>query len=43
MENKGCLSAEFRGRTKPFAAGAIRLYIKPAEAREEVKIPAKSR
>jgi four helix bundle protein len=36
--NQGRLSEEFRGRTKGFAAGVIRLYIKLPKAREEVKV-----
>ena len=35
---KGRLSEEFRGRTKIFAAGVIRLYVKLPKAREEVKV-----
>jgi hypothetical protein len=36
--NQGRLSEEFRGRTKGFAAGVIRLYVKLPKAREEVRI-----
>ena len=36
--NKGRLSEEFRGRTKAFAAGVIRLYVKLPKAREEVRV-----
>src|ERR1035437_8787877 len=36
--NKGRLSEEFRNRTKAFAAGAIRLYVKLPKAREEVRV-----
>jgi four helix bundle protein len=35
---RGRLSEEFRGRTKAFAAGAIRLYVKLPKAREEVRV-----
>jgi four helix bundle protein len=38
MEMKGRLSEEFRGRTKIFSAGVIRLYVKLPKAREEVKV-----
>ena len=34
----GRLSEEFRGRTKNYAAGVIRLYVKLPKAREEVKV-----
>jgi four helix bundle protein len=34
----GRLSEEFRGRTKAFAAGVIRLYVKLPKACEEVRI-----
>ena len=36
-EMKGRLSEEFRGRTKGYAAGVIRLYVKLPKAREEVR------
>src|ERR1035437_7875120 len=36
--NKGRLSEEFRNRTKAFAAGAIRLYVKLPKDREEVRV-----
>ena len=36
--NQGRLSEEFRGRTKGFAAGVIRLYVKLPKAREEVRV-----
>ena len=36
--NQGRLSEEFRNRTKAFAAGVIRLYVKLPKAREEVKV-----
>lgn len=35
---KGRLSEEFRGRTKAYAAGVIRLYVKLPKAREEVRV-----
>jgi four helix bundle protein len=35
------LSAEFRDRTKRFAAGVIRLYVKLPKEREEVRVCAK--
>jgi four helix bundle protein len=35
---KGRLSEEFRGRTKNYAAGIIRLYVELPKAREEVRI-----
>ena len=38
MGNKGRLSEEFRERTKQFAAGVIRLYVKLPKAREEVRV-----
>lgn len=34
----GRLSAEFRNRTKAFAAGVIHLYVKLPKAREEVRV-----
>ena len=34
---KGRLSEEFRNRTKAYAAGVIRLYVKLPKAREEVR------
>jgi four helix bundle protein len=34
----GRLSEEFRGRTKSFAAGVIRLYVKLPKTREEVRV-----
>jgi four helix bundle protein len=36
--NRGRLSEEFRSRTKAFAAGIIRLYVKLPKAREEVRV-----
>jgi len=36
--NKGRLSEEFRSRTKAFAAGVIRLFVKLPKAREEVRV-----
>src|SRR5208283_5302477 len=36
--NKGRLSEEFRNRTKTFAAGIIRLFVKLPKQREEVKV-----
>ena len=36
--NKSRLTEEFRGRTKRFAAGVIRLYIKLPKTREEVRV-----
>jgi four helix bundle protein len=36
--NQGRLSEEFRGRTKAFAAGVIRLFVKLPKQREEVRI-----
>jgi four helix bundle protein len=36
--NVGRLSEEFRNRTKAFAAGVIRLFVKLPKAREEVRI-----
>jgi four helix bundle protein len=36
--NHGRLSEEFRNRTKAFAAGAIRLFVKLPKAREEVRV-----
>jgi four helix bundle protein len=36
--NKGRLSEEFRSRTKAFAAGVIRLYVKLPKQREEVSV-----
>ena len=38
MEMKGRLSEEFRGRTKIFAAGVIRLFVKLPKQREEVRV-----
>jgi four helix bundle protein len=38
MINQGRLSTEFRNRTKAFAAGVIRLFVKLPKAREEVRI-----
>jgi len=35
---KGRLSNEFRDRTKAFAAGVIRLYVKLPKARDEVRV-----
>ena len=34
---KGRLTEEFRGRTKGYAAGVIRLFVKLPKAREEVR------
>ena len=36
--HQGRLTREFRDRTKAFAAGVIRLYVKLPKAREEVKV-----
>ena len=36
--NKGRLAEEFRGRTKSYAAGVIRLYVKLPKTREEVRV-----
>jgi hypothetical protein len=36
--NQGRLTEEFRDRTKSFAAGVVRLYVKLPKAREEVRI-----
>jgi four helix bundle protein len=36
--NQGRLSDEFRGRTKGFAAGVIRLYVRLPKTREEVRV-----
>jgi four helix bundle protein len=36
--NQGRLSEEFRNRTKAFAAGAIRLFVKLPKQREEVRV-----
>jgi four helix bundle protein len=36
--NEGRLTIEFRGRTKAFAAGVIRLFVKLPKAREEVRV-----
>ena len=36
--NVGRLSEEFRNRTKAFAAGVIRLFVKLPKAREEVRV-----
>jgi four helix bundle protein len=36
--NKGRLSDEFRGRTKGFAAGVIRLVVRLPRTREEVRV-----
>jgi len=38
MENKGRLTGEFRDRTKAFAAGVIRLFVKLPKQREEVRV-----
>jgi four helix bundle protein len=35
---KGRLGKEFRGRTKAYAAGIIRLYVKLPKAREDVRV-----
>jgi four helix bundle protein len=37
-EMKGRLTEEFRNRTKAFAAGAIRLFVKLPKQREEVRV-----
>jgi four helix bundle protein len=39
--NKGRLSDEFRGRTKTYAAGVIRLFVKLPKTREEIRVLAK--
>src|SRR5271170_343881 len=36
--NQGRLSAEFRNRTKAFAASIIRLYVRLPKVREEVRV-----
>jgi four helix bundle protein len=36
--NQGRLSVEFRSRTKSFAAGVIRLFVKLPKAREEARV-----
>src|SRR3979411_1999645 len=36
--NRGRLSVEFRERTKVFAAGVIRLFVKVPKQREDVKV-----
>ncbi len=36
--NQGRLPAEFRNRTKSFAAGVIRLFVKLPKGREEVRV-----
>lgn len=38
MRMQGRLSGEFRDRTKQFAAGAIRLYVKLPKTREEIRV-----
>jgi four helix bundle protein len=38
MINQGRLSTEFRNRTKAFAAGVIRLYVKLPKGREEIRV-----
>ena len=38
MMNRGRLSVEFRARTKAFAAGVIRLFVKLPKGQEEVRI-----
>ena len=38
MERNGRLSNDFRGRTKLFAASAIRLYVSLPKSREEVHV-----
>src|ERR1035438_5920164 len=38
MMNQGRLTEEFRNRTKAFAAGVIRLFVKLPKGREEVRI-----
>lgn len=38
MINQGRLPVEFRERTKAFAAGVIRLYVKLPKGREEVRV-----
>lgn len=40
-EPRGRFSEEFRGRTKSYAAGVIRLYVKLPKARDEVRVLAK--
>jgi four helix bundle protein len=39
--NKDRLSEEFRGRTKAFAAGVIRLFVKLPKGREEARVLSK--
>ncbi len=39
--NQGRLPVEFRNRTKAFAAGAIRLFVKLPKARDEVRVLAR--
>ena len=36
--NQGRLPAEFRDRTKAFAAGTVRLYVKLPKTREEIRV-----
>jgi len=36
--NKGRLLDEFKNRTKAFAAGIIRLFVKLPKGREEVRV-----
>jgi four helix bundle protein len=38
MMNQGRLPGEFRDRTKAFAAGVIRLFVKLPKQREEVRV-----
>jgi four helix bundle protein len=40
-EMRGRLADEFRARTKRYAAGVIRLYVKLPKAREEARVPGK--
>jgi four helix bundle protein len=35
---QGRLTEEFRGRTKSYAAGVVRLYVKLPKSREEIRI-----
>jgi hypothetical protein len=35
---QGRLSEEFRGRTKSYAAGVVRLYVKLPKSREEIRV-----
>ena len=38
MNNRGRLSEEFRGPTKAYAAGVIRLFVKLPKTHEEVRV-----